>query len=406
MGQSKIPFFVYVDESGNTGHNVFDSAQPDYFSGALVSIGDFDQYAAVQIGKLTTKLGKSALHARKLGMKRIEVVAHELTGILDRAGVKFFVSRVEKSYLLASKLFDVLFDSGENPAVAWHHYNLRPMRLILTFKLASLLDEDIARRFWQAVVGENRQQLLLTLVDVCDKLLGNVHRIRDDASRKILSDGLAWIVKCPDCIDLNINELASRKGHFPNMVSFANLLDGLDRMSKDRKRRVAKIKHDKQNEFETTLENWHAMFSNADPREVNWGGERHSLQKVHGSSFEVCTDENSIGIQVVDTVLWLYNQLRKGNTLHPNCSGLMRYALSNGWESDFSFEGVERAYVNKYGLMLSKPLSKDQIEVGQKLLKSAEQRRLESMAEFANDRISPHARFYPTNSVQVELSKL
>ena len=33
-----------------------------------------------------------------------------------------------KRYLLAVKMFDVLFDSGENAAVAWHNYNLRPLK--------------------------------------------------------------------------------------------------------------------------------------------------------------------------------------------------------------------------------------------------------------------------------------
>jgi hypothetical protein len=42
IGESKIPIFVYVDESGNTGKNIFDPAQPDFFTAALVSKGDFD----------------------------------------------------------------------------------------------------------------------------------------------------------------------------------------------------------------------------------------------------------------------------------------------------------------------------------------------------------------------------
>ncbi|WP_247493130.1 hypothetical protein, partial [Bradyrhizobium sp. 142] len=36
MGASKIPIYVYVDESGNTGKNIFDEAQPDFFTAALV----------------------------------------------------------------------------------------------------------------------------------------------------------------------------------------------------------------------------------------------------------------------------------------------------------------------------------------------------------------------------------
>jgi hypothetical protein len=87
------------------------------------------------------------------------------------------------------------------------------------------------------------------------------------------------------------------------MVSFANLLDGLEHLSKLRKKKVHRIAHDMQNEFEKSLGIWHEMFSNADPQEIHWLGETYSLQKVHGSIFEVSTDEDSVGIQVTDVLL-------------------------------------------------------------------------------------------------------
>ena len=30
MGESKLPLYAFVDESGNTGHNLFDVNQPDF----------------------------------------------------------------------------------------------------------------------------------------------------------------------------------------------------------------------------------------------------------------------------------------------------------------------------------------------------------------------------------------
>ena len=30
MGESKLPIYAYVDETGNTGHNLFDEVQPDF----------------------------------------------------------------------------------------------------------------------------------------------------------------------------------------------------------------------------------------------------------------------------------------------------------------------------------------------------------------------------------------
>ena len=34
--------FAFVDETGNTGSNIFDEAQPDFFTGALITKSNFD----------------------------------------------------------------------------------------------------------------------------------------------------------------------------------------------------------------------------------------------------------------------------------------------------------------------------------------------------------------------------
>ena len=114
MGESKQPLFAYVDESGNTGKNIFDSAQPDFFTAALVSQGDFDRHWGPRVRAVAKRIGATAIHANELGLGRLESVADDLLDILVDSRAHFFVSRVEKRYLLATKMFDVLFDSGEN----------------------------------------------------------------------------------------------------------------------------------------------------------------------------------------------------------------------------------------------------------------------------------------------------
>jgi hypothetical protein len=60
---------------------------------------------------------------------RLEIIADDLYALLEASRAHFFLSRVEKRYLLAVKMFDVLFDSGENAAGAWHNYNLRSLKI-------------------------------------------------------------------------------------------------------------------------------------------------------------------------------------------------------------------------------------------------------------------------------------
>jgi hypothetical protein len=128
MGQSKIPIYAYVDETGNTGHNLFDEQQPDFWTSALVTKGDFDLAYGDKVRAIAATIGRGSLHATDLGTGRLEGIAFELLGLLRTAQAHFFVSRVEKRYLLATKMFDSLFDSGENAGVGWQNYNIRLLR--------------------------------------------------------------------------------------------------------------------------------------------------------------------------------------------------------------------------------------------------------------------------------------
>lgn len=392
MGQSKIPFYAYVDETGNTGHNLFDEQQPNFYTAALITKGDFDLVAAKAVQDAALKVGNGTLHAKELGMQRLEMIAPEILDLLQSSNAHFFVSRVEKRYLLATKIFDALFDSGENAAVAWHHYNLRALRVIFAFKLASIVDEETARLFWQCIMEPKKERVLEMLPSVCEALEKNIHQIPDERSRQVLGDGLRWARTHPDAIQVHTDRKIAKQGHFPNMVAFANLLDGLDHYSKTFKRPVARITHDQQSEFEKTLAVWHEMHSNASPEEIHWAGETYSLQKVVGSKFEVKSDSNSPGIQIADVVLWLYSQLKKGKHISDGCAEIMEHVWMHGWENDFSFSGVHRVYVEKFGPILDKPLSPEKEKAVRAQLGEMEKARLASMNRYEKDRLPPFER--------------
>ncbi|WP_282092824.1 hypothetical protein [Epibacterium ulvae] len=108
--------FAYVDETGNTGKNIFDSAQPDFFTGALITKTDFDVLHGKRLHSIALRAGVPALHASVVGVGPIEKAASDVLRLLKKVDARFFISRVEKKYLLATKVYDVFFDSGENPA--------------------------------------------------------------------------------------------------------------------------------------------------------------------------------------------------------------------------------------------------------------------------------------------------
>jgi hypothetical protein len=89
MGESKIPLYAFVDETGNTGHNLFDEAQPDFFTAALITKGDFDNNYRAEALALTSTLGVESLHGKELGLGRIEAIADDFLSLLKKVKANF-----------------------------------------------------------------------------------------------------------------------------------------------------------------------------------------------------------------------------------------------------------------------------------------------------------------------------
>ncbi|QIO54588.1 DUF3800 domain-containing protein (plasmid) [Rhizobium leguminosarum bv. trifolii] len=404
MGESKIPLFAYVDETGNTGHNIFDEKQPDFFTAALITRGNFDASHGARVAAIASALGQSSLHAKDLGMHRLESVSRDILELLVASKAMFFVSRVEKKYLLVTKMFDSIFDSGENAAMSWHHYNVRMLRLILTFKLSALVEDQTARDFWKCILEPKEEKARAGLVKVCNALLANVDLLLDEKSRTVLSDALVWARDHPESIQIHLDRRTARHGHFPNLVAFSNLLYGLEGHSKRLRRPVARITHDQQSEFEKTLKSFHKLLSSASGDEINWAGEIHSLQAVKGSTFETKEDNFSAGIQIADVVLWLYSQYHRGKPLPDACAAILNYVFANGWESDFSFSGVSASLEPAYRSKMAVALSDDALAANRALLAQYEEARQSSIARYEIDKMPPFLRSFilPTDTQEGE----
>jgi hypothetical protein len=224
--------FAFVDETGNTGGNVLDEKQPDFFTAALITKTNFDLVYDAAIRRLARAFGGEPLHGKDLGFGRVQEIAADLMSIFKKSNARFFVSRVEKNYLIATKIFDAFFDSGENAAVPWHFYNMRPLRMMLAFKVATLVTWGIAEKFWDTLLEKNETKVKAAIPEICQSLIDRVDTLPDQKSRDIIVDSLAWARDHTETIHLHLDTRQARHGHMPNLVAFSNLLDGLEFFSK------------------------------------------------------------------------------------------------------------------------------------------------------------------------------
>lgn len=384
--------FAYVDETGNTGSNLFDPEQPEFLTAALITRTDFDVIYRAGFQKLCKKNGITSIHGSVQGFGTIEDLALPVLRLLKKANARFFVSRVEKRYLLATKVFDVFFDSGENPAVPWTVYNIRPLRLTLAFRVAGLLDDKLARSFWAMLMAKSEAKARAMIPAICEKFLERVQVLPDARTQEIVGAAFTWSRDHPEALDIFISRRQAKNGHMPNMVAFKNLLEGLEQISKRWDRPIRRIVHDRQSQFEGTLAEWHLMAANASSEPVHLPGETHVLQQAAGSSFEVSASEHSPGIQIADLILWLFRQFLNGKEIPPDSGKLLSFAMRKALQSDFSFDGVGRSLEERLHEVMTADLSPEQVTFAQEMLQRTEEVRQRNIALYEEDGLMPYQR--------------
>jgi Protein of unknown function (DUF3800) len=377
--------YAYVDESGNTGNRIFDPDQPLFITAAMMTKTNFDVIRKGDLAAIARKVGGQALHANELGVARVETVADDLLRIVKQADARFFVSRVEKLYLAAAKVYDTYFDAGENLAVPWQAYWVRPLRLALMFKLSSfVITEEIAMTVWDCMTAPNAQKSKAFFLQAAEAMLARASNLPDARSRQLVTEALEWALENPENFSTHIRDKINRNTHSPNFVAFTNLIDGLGMASKAWKSPVREIVHDEQSQFERTLRQWHAVFSRPDLAKVEpwyWPGENEplTLSKAPGSKFRMAREEASPGLQVVDVVLWLFKRVVTDKDIGPRGARLLNRVFQRGSQNDLSFVGVGAAVEQKLDEIMDTPLTEQQITDGARLMAKSEENRIAAM---------------------------
>lgn len=228
--------------------------------------------------------------------------------------------------------------------------------------------------------------------EICQAVIDRVHYLPDARSQQVISEALAWSRDHPEGLDFYQAGRQAKKGHMPNVVSFTNLLEGLETLSSKWKRPVRLIRHDRQSQFEATLAEWHQLISNALPDPIHLPGETRVLRKVHNSDFEVSASDQSPGIQVADLILWLFKQFLSKKNMSYHSAKQLNFAMSRGMQTDFSFKGVEQAMVEQFGPMMKSNISDEQLAKARELQAHYETIRLDNIAAYDRDGLMPFER--------------
>lgn len=364
---------AYTDESGNTGDDVFNVEQPDFYTLTLISKEDLNVLAAPHVVRWCQDLGVTELHGNELGVGRLEQIAESMLAFFMDVRPLFVVTVVEKRHLVTMKLFDLIFDSGMNEAVSSVHYFNRFFRLALADVVADHLSPKAQLDFWRSFAGQDSAGL----AEILRRLRWNIeNRCQDVRARQLILDAIDWAAR-------NIGvfvEYPRGPEDSPNVVAFGLLLHGLQQILEAAGLRVARFVHDEQNQFAKAFAWLHEWVRKG--RLV----EKEPLlfpELVEGSAYDcpltMEASHTEPALQLTDVLLWLTVRSLKGKHLPSRCESLLMPLIATGVVNSFSREQLSSEVAERKAEIMSKPLSEADLRRGAALRDQIEGRRLRKM---------------------------
>lgn len=297
----------YIDESGHTGPNLFDPAQPMLYYGMLSSKVNVDVLAEGRLKSIRTQLRVTRLHAAELGNGRLVQIVDQLCDLQSKLDLRFDVYRVAKPDHAVISFFDQVFDQGMNPAVTWTGY-WTPLRYILLAKLASLFDERLAALAWTARLELNDEKSEAMLVQVCQELAERAASLSDTRSIELITDSLNWAAANSAKISYNAKTKKDRLSIMPNIIGFQSVMMGIAARLTKTERKASRIVVDQQSQFnkaQRTLAEFYTAARSI-PFVSGPGLPEVSFKGMPTIPIEFSSSGKSPGLELTDIYLWTF----------------------------------------------------------------------------------------------------
>ena len=374
---------AYIDESGNTGFNLFDPEQPIFSNVAMSSQVDFDGVFRERVERIVSGIGVQYLHGNELGVAGVEEIAGSLMELVKFSQVRFYFAAVHKPDVAAMKFFDAIFDPGENPAAPRHSYIIRGLKFVLLLKFLSILEDGDVRLFWEAMTSYPSEEARSKAVAAIDNAIQRVGNLSDERSKLLIGDTLTWARDNIARFSIWTPRKRDRYGHLPNLFTFPALLTNISDTAKLWGSKIDSIVHDQQSQFGGTLRQWHSLFEGRpEPERVfHFGDTPIRFGDISNSQFDIRDSKQSPGLQVVDILLWTFARSLLEKPLGPKSRELFELCFSPDDMYFMSLGSIVAELNLTVGPIMHRQLSEDQLLDGMKFLEYVEELRQKSIRD-------------------------
>lgn len=337
--------YYYVDESGNTGLNLFDENQPILYYGVIGSKTNLDITAEQMLKKLRCDMGVRRIHAAELGVGRLTGIARTLSEFSKKNHIRFSLLKVNKFDHAIISFFDQVFDSEMNDAVRWHDY-FTPLRYVLLLKISALFDAKLCKAAWTARQEINPVRCADALVRLCNTLLARVHILPDARSRELVSGALKWASANPFEINYGVGNRDTALQISPNLVGFQQVMQVMALQSTKTKRKVRKITVDRQSEFnkaQAELATWYRNLR-GHKSDLGPGMPKFDFSMMPEVPPAFTPGDESAGLELVDVTLWVAKRLEEKKQISPELRMLFWSQAKRGLVDEVSLSAIDRRW--------------------------------------------------------------
>lgn len=332
--------YFYIDESGQTGGNLFDPAQPVFYYGMLSSKFDIDSFAVDRLKRIRNSLKVPRLHAAELGVAKLDAIADDVIDLQRSLCADFDLFYVDKKDLAVICFFDQVFDSGLNESVSWKSY-WTIERYVILILVYGLFDNNLMKLAWQARIEANDGESYKLFREVCSSLMDRAKSIDDEYFRRVIISAIEWAVKNYKEILYNAKRKNDQKMLMPNVVCFQFVMIGLARRSKGN--HIDQILIDRQAQF-NGLQKFLSECYYKNCGEVYRTGDGLPDYDFRGipkpDKLQIETSNNSCGLELVDIYLWLIIRKIQKNNLTEKLENLLNICAKTGGQQGLSMGSI------------------------------------------------------------------
>lgn len=366
-------FQAHIDESGNTGLDLFgDIKQPFFWTGTIV-IEESSKYPH-DLQDLAESVGEHELHGNKLGIRKIDQIGEKLIEIIESIDARFHFTRTEKKHIPTMRFVDAILDNVNNPAVGHLHYQITMMRKMIAAKIDLFFDEQDKIDFWAIHLSGDINKFKAFLRKFRLKI-SNKYPLSDRRGKFLILDALEWGIRHPAELlaervsrPEGVQDFRSLQYESPNLVSVSMLLSGLHNLGDEYGRKVSKIVHDEQSEFGQYLQQMYQYFKGVkiqDPLNIFPTVEETDM---FPDKLEFSTSSSSPHLQLVDICMWLLKQKIDNNKdIHGVAGTLLEKIINRSTISHFSSDYLRAEATHYMQQLMSMPIPLETLNQARKV---------------------------------------